>query len=390
MGEVVRGRQPARRADGLVTLQEYRYRVERVIDRHALVHAQARLEEIEERHALTVWLRVDERRVGRNGRRRDGARRAEGASEIRTLEIAGDALDRPEEESLVALDRPANRAAELLAMKVLEFRAVGQVAGEPFQSLEVEERSGDVVAARFGDHVHDTARRAAEFGRRAAGDHLKLFHRVHRDVDRRTLASSLLAEEPVVVVAAVEADVVEDAALPGEGNLVAVGPLHDADTGRQRQQVLELPSENGRRLDRLLIQRRRNRGTRRLDDGRPADGDRFGDVPDREAQGEVEGLTDGEVDLVLLDARETRQPERRLVAAGRQLQECESPRRIGHLALRQIGLGVDDGDVHAGKHASGRVQDRSLNDAGRNLKLGLGRGRNGKAGSEQTDENSHH
>ena len=53
-------------------------------------------------------------------------------------------------------------------------------------------------------------------------------HRVERDVDGRALAAHLLAEEAVVVVAAVEADVVEDAALAGERDLVAVRPLHDA------------------------------------------------------------------------------------------------------------------------------------------------------------------
>ena len=64
---------------------------------------------------------------------------------------------------------------------------------------------------------------------RAGGDDLELLDRVERDVDGRALAARLLAEEPVVVVAAVEADVVEDAALSGERDLVAVRSLHDAD-----------------------------------------------------------------------------------------------------------------------------------------------------------------
>ena len=101
-------------------------------------------------------------------------------------------------------------------------------------------------------------------------DHLELLDRVERDVDRRALAAHLLAEEPVVVVAAVEADVVEDAALAGEGDLVAVGPLHDADARRERQQVLELAAQDRRRLDRRLVQRGGRRGPRRLDRRRPA------------------------------------------------------------------------------------------------------------------------
>ena len=73
----------------------------------------------------------------------------------------------------------------------------------------------------------------AELGAGAGGNHLKLLDRLERDVDRRALPADLLAEEPVGVVAAVEADVVEDAALAGEVYLVAVRPLHDRDVRRQ-------------------------------------------------------------------------------------------------------------------------------------------------------------
>ena len=72
------------------------------------------------------------------------------------------------------------------------------------------------VGAGLGDDVDDAAGGAAELGGGAGGDHLELLDRVERDVDRRALAAHLLAEEAVVVVAAVEADVVEDAALAGE------------------------------------------------------------------------------------------------------------------------------------------------------------------------------
>ena len=75
----------------------------------------------------------------------------------------------------------------------------------------------------------------------------------------RALAAGLLAEEPVVEVAAVEADVVEHAALAGERDFVAVGALHDAHARRQREQVFELAAEDRRRLDRRLIQRHRDR-----------------------------------------------------------------------------------------------------------------------------------
>ena len=73
-----------------------------------------------------------------------------------------------------------------------------------------------LVRTRFGDDVDDAARRATELRIRSTGHDLELLHRLQRDVDGRALAAHLLAEEAVVVVAAVEADVVEYAALSGD------------------------------------------------------------------------------------------------------------------------------------------------------------------------------
>src|SRR5207342_2109746 len=106
-----------------------------------------------------------------------------------------------------------------------------------------------LIAARLGDHVHDAAGRTAELGIGAVGDHLELLDGFERDVDGRALSAHLLAKEAVVVISAVETDVVEHAALAREGDLIAVWPLHDADAGRQRHEVLELATENGRVAD---------------------------------------------------------------------------------------------------------------------------------------------
>ena len=45
----------------------------------------------------------------------------------------------PKKNELVALDRSAGRAAELLAVEVLELGAVRQIAGERLEPLEVEQ-----------------------------------------------------------------------------------------------------------------------------------------------------------------------------------------------------------------------------------------------------------
>jgi hypothetical protein len=131
-------------------------------------------------------------------------------------------------------------------MEILERFSVGCVRGESLEALVIEERSPDVVRARLGDDVHDAAGGVPELRARAARDDLKLLHGFEGDVDGGPLAADLLAEETVRVVAAVEADVVEDAALAREGNLVAVGSLDYAHAGRQGQQVFEFTAQNRR------------------------------------------------------------------------------------------------------------------------------------------------
>ena len=88
----------------------------------------------------------------------------------------------------------------------------------------------DIVGSRFRDDVDNPAGGAAELGSCSRGDYLKFLHCIERNIDRGALAAELLAKETVVVVAAIETDVVKDTALSGEGNLIAVRPLNDADS----------------------------------------------------------------------------------------------------------------------------------------------------------------
>jgi hypothetical protein len=81
-----------------------------------------------------------------------------------------------------------------------------------------------VNGARLGDDVDDATGSTTALRVRAAGDDLELLDRVERDVDGHPLAADLLAEEAVVVVAAVEADVVENPALARKGDRVTVRP----------------------------------------------------------------------------------------------------------------------------------------------------------------------
>ena len=171
-------------------------------------------------------------------------------AEVGALQVLVDVLDRAEEEHPVALDGAANRPAELLAMEVGRRRAVGRVRGQALEALEVEQAAVQLVGARLRDDVDDAAGGAAELRVGTARHDLEFLHRLQRDVDRRALAAELLAEESVVVVAAIEADVVVHASLTAERDLVAVRALDDAHAGREGEQILELAAEDGRRADR--------------------------------------------------------------------------------------------------------------------------------------------
>jgi hypothetical protein len=98
----------------------------------------------------------------------------------------------------------------------------------------------NVVRTGLRYDVDDTARCPAVLGTRASCDHrnsLTASSERYRSphADRR-----LLAEESIVVVTAIEADIVENAALPGEVDLVTVGALRDAHARRQCQRSSNL------------------------------------------------------------------------------------------------------------------------------------------------------
>ena len=110
------------------------------------------------------------------------------------------------------------------------------------------------VRAGLGNHVDNSAGGPAEFRGGSGGHYLKLFHGIERNIDRRALAAQLLAEEAIVVVAAIEAHVVEDAALTGKSDFVSIRPLDDTDAGGEGQQVFKLSPQNRGRAYRGFIQ----------------------------------------------------------------------------------------------------------------------------------------
>jgi hypothetical protein len=120
----------------------------------------------------------------------------------------------------------------------------------------MEQGSVEFVCAGLSDDVDHPARRTSELSRSTGSDDLKLLHCIEGDVDRSPLAARLFSEETVVVVAAVQTDVVKDPALPCEVNLIAVRALNDTHIGRKRKKVLKFTAENRRAVYCSFIQRR--------------------------------------------------------------------------------------------------------------------------------------
>ena len=227
---------------------------------------------------------------------------------------------REEEERLVALDRPAERPAELVLAEVLVLGAVGVLAEQGAVAAEVERGALVPVGAALRHHVDEAAHGAAELGRGAVGDDLELLHRLEADDVLRTLAAALFPEERVVGVGAVDHHVVVDAALAVDADLGPVRPLDDADGRRQLHEVDEVAAVDRQLGHRLLVDQRRLLGARRLDHRRAAlDGDAF-TRGDAEREVDAQHAAEREHDLLaqaLAEAAHLHRDRCRSRAAGR-------------------------------------------------------------------------
>ena len=271
---------------------------------------------------------------------------------------------------MVALDRAARCPAELFAMKVGGRRAVRRVGRQPLQALEVEEAAVKIVRARLGDHVDDAAGGAAEFRVGPTRHDLKLLHRLQRDVDRRALTAELLAEEPVVVVAAIEADVVVHASLAVEGDLVAVRSLDDAHAGSEGEEILELAAEDRCRADGRFVERVAHLRSGHIDERGAAHRDRLCGARDLQHGIDGDRLTDREDDVLLHVSRETRQTDRHDIRARAGVGERRSGRQRRCVSERRTLVAVFLISTAApGTTAPVGVSHRALDDARRNLRL---------------------
>src|SRR5262249_9548798 len=145
--------------------------------------------------------------------------------------------------------------------------------GQGFQTLEMEDAAVQFVRSGFGDYVDKTSGAASELCARTRGNNLEFLDRLHRNIDRRPLTADLFAEKSIVVIAAIEIDIIEYSTLAGEIDLIAVRPLGNGNAGSQGQQILKLTAQNGRIFDCDFIERAARFGLDDIDCRRRSNGD---------------------------------------------------------------------------------------------------------------------
>ena len=154
-------------------------------------------------------------------------------------------------------------------------------------------RPREVVGARAGDDVHESARRTPKLGGGALVHHHHLLYRVLIEREGGSLSAPLFAEKGVVEVGPIDNEVVEDAALAADVELVAVGALRDGDAGGKQGEVEEIAAIRGQAVHDLLREALRAGYVLGVEEdvALPGHGDAF-ELDRREPQREQERLAD--------------------------------------------------------------------------------------------------
>src|SRR6266850_8102928 len=188
----------------------------------SIVLPHAVLQEVQECHPLAFGAGADRGVVGSHDRTCHRTSSPERHAQIGAGQLRDNLFKGPEKEHFVLNDWPADRSAKLVAAKVLEGFAIRGGRGQRFGAEIFEAASVDIIRSRLGNDVDNATSSAPEFRVGPAGDDLEFLDRVECDVYCSALAAELLAKKAVVVVSAIEADVIEHAALSVEIDFVAV------------------------------------------------------------------------------------------------------------------------------------------------------------------------
>ncbi len=327
------------------------------------------VEEIQKCHALAFSAAGDDPVIHADDRSCDGTRGAKRSAQSGTIQIFADAFTCGEEEEFVFDERAAETAAKLVAAKTIEGLAIRSGGSERFRAEVLKKCAVIHIGAGLRDDVDDTTGAAAELCVGAARGDLKFLDGFQCDVNGRALAAHLLTEESVIVVAAIEADVVEDAALAVDVDFVAVRTLRNTDAGSERKQIFELAAENRSRSDRYFVEG--GRGFRFCDfyNWHVGDDDLLRDRRNLHGDGQRDGLPDGEVHVFLNDCGEPGFTYGKGVAPRRHTQERKMPIGVSRFRLSKVGIQILGFDGCTRDASALLIKNISLNGSRADLRL---------------------
>ena len=234
-------------------------------------------------------------------------------------------------------------------------------------------RAGKLIGPRLGNHVDKAPRGAAELGGGTLIDHYEFLDGVLVESECRPLAAALLSEERVVEVRTVDDEVIENASLAADVELVAIRSLGNRGTGREQGHVHEVAAIAREPVDYILLHALRASDISGVK--------RWRQLADH---GDGLGCHQPEVDRYIerfanpqhntLDAFGAEAGDRRrdgeIVGAGRQQGTNKGPGRRGLDAGQQVCLPVLNSDRSAGQCVARWITNGTANDAGGRTSLG--------------------
>ena len=274
------------------------------------------------------------------------------------------------EKQLVFLDRAAQRSTELLLRKSPKARAVGKAGGEASPFLILMRGAVKFVGAGFRHHIHESAGTAAELRWRSVGHHLEFADRVQIHRERRALAAALFPKKGVVIVRAINRNVVVDALLPIDGNLIAIGPLHNGNPWGQAHQVEKIASVVGQIRHRTLVQVRGIFYLAGFNDRRFARHQNLLlHLRNAQRNHQRNGLSGFQIQSLAIQRRETGRGYAHTVSSQRQQQSYKAAAAVSGQGAREICAGVGDDDSRVGDRAITGIVHRAFDTAGVGLRL---------------------
>ena len=271
-------------------------------------------------------------------------------------------IESGEKENLVALERAADGASDLL-LAVVRLEGEEGIGGSEGTVAQIVERGAvDVIRAGLGDDVDDGA--AGGIG----GD-AELLHDFGGELIGSAIASASLGEEGVVVVVAVNEEGGLESANAAEREIAvggggeAAGILRDA--GGEESEIGEAAAVEREIAEGAFVEERGHGAGLGFDEsGRGGNGDGLVGSGDGEAETQVGGATDIDMKLRRDLGRHAWHFDAGRIVAGREKIESEAAFFVALDGVAAVGGGVDDDDRGLGDDAAARVDHGAANGSG--------------------------